>query len=680
MRSNVHSCFGRRDNKVTTDPPGNEDEKKKDPKIKKIHATGKGCINKDGVCTARFPREVFPHTTVDLKTGHLNAKKLESSINDVSPTVTCTNRCNTDARCLLSGTSVKAVVGYVTDYITKSWLKTHQVFQALHDSFSRNEAVLSQPNEDRPGNGARKMLTKLVNALSSKMEIGAPMAALYLLRHPDHYTSHQFVRFYWKNYVNYVDAQWKSLLDIAEPMEGVNPNVDLEKQEEEDDYDDEQLPPMEGERNEETVRMTRSNGLFFATSNTDDYRHRPSQLAHISLYDFVQCSIKHPLRAVRNPRRDLRWFHFTDDHPQRNTHAIALDPDRRTKYVPNFIGPSLPRRDKGDREEYCRTMLTLFCPWRTGIDLRSADVSWEETFNQYEFTERERELMDNFNMRYECYDARDDYTAMLKSAGLGTNKDGDDDDDDEGDELYADNGENDEDDDTLSAGILGKATSTIKNANAAMLVALKSAGWKPLEKVLNSTSRSLGLPRVALDAALQSGAWNNIIKVEKLRAWKRKMGAMARNAQMGEERDKIPHSQGGQVKNDAYVVSASYLSKDYVPAQVEWSDVMKRIIGESRLNDGQQKAFRIVANHALCIDPPQLLMHLGGLGGTGKSTVIRALCQFFEARDETYRFVLLGPTGTSAALIGGSTYHTYLGIITGKTKRDSSAKIEEVRE
>ncbi|KAF6741291.1 hypothetical protein DFP72DRAFT_755134, partial [Ephemerocybe angulata] len=550
----------------------------------------------------------------------------------------------------------------------------------LHDSFSRNEAVLSQPNEDRPGNGARKMLTKLVNALSSKMEIGAPMAALYLLRHPDHYTSHQFVRFYWKNYVNYVDAQWKSLLDIAEPMEGVNPNVDLEKQEEEDDYDDEQLPPMEGERNEETVRMTRSNGLFFATSNTDDYRHRPSQLAHISLYDFVQCSIKHPLRAVRNPRRDLRWFHFTDDHPQRNTHAIALDPDRRTKYVPNFIGPSLPRRDKGDREEYCRTMLTLFCPWRTGIDLRSADVSWEETFNQYEFTERERELMDNFNMRYECYDARDDYTAMLKSAGLGTNKDGDDDDDDEGDELYADNGENDEDDDTLSAGILGKATSTIKNANAAMLVALKSAGWKPLEKVLNSTSRSLGLPRVALDAALQSGAWNNIIKVEKLRAWKRKMGAMARNAQMGEERDKIPHSQGGQVKNDAYVVSASYLSKDYVPAQVEWSDVMKRIIGESRLNDGQQKAFRIVANHALCIDPPQLLMHLGGLGGTGKSTVIRALCQFFEARDETYRFVLLGPTGTSAALIGGSTYHTYLGIITGKTKRDSSAKIEEVRE
>ncbi|KAF6741365.1 hypothetical protein DFP72DRAFT_762371, partial [Ephemerocybe angulata] len=65
---------------------------------------------------------------------------------------------------------------------------------------------------------ARQMLTKLVNSLSSKMEIGAPMAALYLLRNPDHYTSHQFVRFYWKNYVNYVDAQWRNLTDIAEPI------------------------------------------------------------------------------------------------------------------------------------------------------------------------------------------------------------------------------------------------------------------------------------------------------------------------------------------------------------------------------------------------------------------------------------------------------------------------------
>ena len=48
---------------------------------------------------------------------------------------------------------------------------------------------------------ARCMLTKTVNALTSKMEIGGPMASLYLLNNPDHYTSHNFVTVYWKNYV-----------------------------------------------------------------------------------------------------------------------------------------------------------------------------------------------------------------------------------------------------------------------------------------------------------------------------------------------------------------------------------------------------------------------------------------------------------------------------------------------
>ncbi|KAF6741383.1 hypothetical protein DFP72DRAFT_833742, partial [Ephemerocybe angulata] len=588
----------------------------------------------------------------------------------------------------MSGTSVKAVVGYVTDYITKGWLKTHQIFAALSDSFAKNETVLNQPEGARPGNGARQMLTKLVNSLSAKMEIGAPMAALYLLRNPDHYTSHEFVPFYWKNYVNYVEAQWRGLLDLAEPGEGA---TDLTPHDEEPDNeptlndDDEPDAPLamnyEDTTNQETIRMTRSNGQYLAKSNTDDYRYRPTQLEGICLYEFIQCSIKHPLRAQRDPRKDLRWFQFTEDHPQFDSHAVALDPGRRTTQVPNFIGPSLPRRDSGDKEKYCCTMLTLFCPWRTGIDLRSAETTWEQTFDQYDFTARQRELMNNFNMRYECYDARDDYSAILKAVGVGAGKmdqtieDGD---EDEG--LYAEglsSGENDEDDDEMCMGI-GNATATIRLSNNIMLQALRSAGWRAMKKVAKSTVDSMRLPRIALDAALKSAAWNNIIKVEKLRAWRRKMGAMSK--QPTEEESRENERCDREVRNDAYIVPSSYLSKDFVPPQEKWSDLMDRVIGDFSLNEGQQKAFRIIANHALCIDPRQLLMHLGGLGGTGKSTVIKALCAFFNSRDESYRFVLLGPTGTSAALIGGSTYHTYLSINIGKSRRDSPAKIEEVRE
>jgi hypothetical protein len=37
------------------------------------------------------------------------------------------------------------------------------------------------------------------------------------------------------------------------------------------------------------------------------------------------------------------------------------------------------------------------------------------SFNMHEFTNQEVQLMKNFNIRYECLDARDDYRAQLKN-------------------------------------------------------------------------------------------------------------------------------------------------------------------------------------------------------------------------------------------------------------------------
>ncbi|KAF6755124.1 hypothetical protein DFP72DRAFT_745796, partial [Ephemerocybe angulata] len=545
----------------------------------------------------------------------------------------------------------------------------------MYESFSKNESVLDKSKEDKPGNGARKMLTKVVNSLSAKMEIGAPMAALYLLKNPDHYTSHQFIPFYWKNYHTYVEGQWNALLDIADPGEGVS--VKLEDGDHGNHgHPEVDLAPLEdAPGHSETVQMARMDGYLLAKTNTDDYRFRPLQMENICLYDFIQCSLKHPIRSQRLPKRDLRWLNLHEHHPQHTTHVVALDPSRRLLYVPHFIGPALPRRDAGNREDYCCTMLTLFCPWRTGIDLRSAETTWEETFRKYAFTDQQRTLMENFNMRYECYDARDDYGAITKSAGGSEGDAGDSEDED----IYPDNGENPEDDDELLEMGFGKAAANLQRSNAALTQALRAAGWKAKSQDRKADARALKLPTIAIDSALRSGAWNNIIKVEKLRAWRRKMSGFLR---VGESET---HEQNGgnlrEVRNDAYVVPGSYISKDFQPPQEKWSDIMTRVVADFKLNDGQEKAFRIVANHSCCIAPEQLLMHLGGMGGTGKSTVIRALCQFFNDRNETYRFVLLGPTGTSAALIGGSTYHTFLGINQGASATGStSAKVEEVRE
>ncbi|KIP01675.1 hypothetical protein PHLGIDRAFT_58734, partial [Phlebiopsis gigantea 11061_1 CR5-6] len=88
-------------------------------------------------CKARFPRATRSTTSIDPETGYLLLKKGEAWLNTFTPVLTYILRCNSDVTCLLSGTAVKAVVAYVTDYITKSPLKTHTMFEALRTSFKK---------------------------------------------------------------------------------------------------------------------------------------------------------------------------------------------------------------------------------------------------------------------------------------------------------------------------------------------------------------------------------------------------------------------------------------------------------------------------------------------------------------------------------------------------------------
>ncbi|KAF8800467.1 hypothetical protein BYT27DRAFT_7052046, partial [Phlegmacium glaucopus] len=106
---------------------------------------------------------------------------------------------------------------------------------------------------------------------------------------------------------------------------------------------------------------------------------------------------------------------FKEEHPLHDSHGVKYI-SNNAKRVPNFAGANLPRCDQGDREYYCCTMLTLFKPWRKGSDLKSQKAeSWDNTFHAHvQFTEEEQHLMKNFNIRYECLDARDDFRTQMK--------------------------------------------------------------------------------------------------------------------------------------------------------------------------------------------------------------------------------------------------------------------------
>ena len=53
-------------------------------------------------------------------------------------------------------------------------------------------------------------------------------------------------------------------------------------------------------------------------------------------------------------------------------------------------------------------------PALSGLDLKTLNQSWDESFNQHQFTTQQLDIMDNFHLHYECLDARDDYHAQLK--------------------------------------------------------------------------------------------------------------------------------------------------------------------------------------------------------------------------------------------------------------------------
>ena len=40
------------------------------------------------------------------------------------------------------------------------------------------------------------------------MKIGGPMASMYLLKNPDHYTNHRFQTVYWPNFVQAARHAW----------------------------------------------------------------------------------------------------------------------------------------------------------------------------------------------------------------------------------------------------------------------------------------------------------------------------------------------------------------------------------------------------------------------------------------------------------------------------------------
>lgn len=109
-------------------------------------------------------------------------------------------------------------------------------------------------------------------------------------------------------------------------------------------------------------------------------------------------------------------------------------------------------------------------------------------------------------------------------------------------------------------------------------------------------------------------------------------------------------------------VSSDFFRYDFKASNEDVQLTIDNISHNFKLNTEQDRAYRLLANHAVEQQSNRLDMYIGGMGGSGKSQVFKAMIEFFRRRKEDYRFLFLGPTGSSAALLNGSTYHMVFGI------------------
>ena len=430
LKSNVHKCSTNRN---------------KDGSQNKARPY-KGCLdNIWGRCKARFPRLIYKKTEIDTETGSINLKKSESWLNTFTYIVTYLFRCNTDITSLRSGTAIKAVFLYVTNYVTKPALKTHVIFDTVRSMFQKN-AELIAGNETRKEK-ARKLMTMIVNSLAGKME-GSPIGSMYLLGNPDHYTNYMFAPFYWRSFVQEVRKAWDHQ-NI--PSTQNYPQCDLNTAC--PDHPTKPFKPIEvaDDQPKEKVTIFKCNGQVIGLSPVHDYICRPLEFESMCLYDWIsryQCKKKRVNKNNKTSKSKCvdseaemesdcetflnedeyaptgtdfknnsksKFYFFTRNHPLVDTHGVRMSSRVR---IPNFIGENLPRCDQGDREFYCSTMLTLFSPWRSGLDLKNEGNTWDDAFTLYQFSHRQLDVMKNMNLQYECLDSRDDFHAQMRNGGF----------------------------------------------------------------------------------------------------------------------------------------------------------------------------------------------------------------------------------------------------------------------
>ncbi len=95
-------------------------------------------------------------------------------------------------------------------------------------------------------------------------------------------------------------------------------------------------------------------------------------------------------------------------------------------------------------------------------------------------------------------------------------------------------------------------------------------------------------------------------------------------------------TQTNKIFSKRYIDQAEILTQEHLTKKTQGDtsedacSVASTVVLELKLNSEQERAFHIVTQHMECPLPKQFKMFIGGMGGTGKTQVLRALIKYFD--------------------------------------------------
>ena len=306
----------------------------------------------------------------------------------------------------MSSTDCRNVAGYVASYLTKQALSTTALLPLIKSAIisCNKQAVQQAPSEGSTvQQRARKLVIRCLMKMVGHVEVPTAQAFTTLLGLPVKYMSHtptnvplgQAVSFLTRNN----GAPPLHLLQSTSNIEHSSRNEDAQNKQAHDaglggdhnnhedndpfDVDDDdvlqdQSIVQDGTDYVPVEFQTGADGQqsLQASGTLRHYVHRPevppysdmSMLQFYSLVKIVKGDYKSFVASERNNRAELGG-----SHPQ---HDMYLAETRKEPYIPNVIGPAVPKRNLSD-PSYCALVLILCKPWRTVNDILGVSAEGE---------------------------------------------------------------------------------------------------------------------------------------------------------------------------------------------------------------------------------------------------------------------------------------------------------------